>query len=195
MGFLASNVSITRFKVLADESPDGSSIQDALLGNAFRPIDDTADEVSMGWTSYENMEDMEWSEAPPDKGPYAFFCLRRDTRKVAPALLKKKVNEALAEELENFQAEGYHAVPRDRKKEIKEQVKLRLLAQTHPVPETHDVCWNLRDGTVYLASTSNKIVEAFFELFEATFGLQLEPLRPYYLGRRTMDQPELLDRL
>ena len=46
--------------------------------------------------------------------------------------------------------------PRDRKKEIGEQVKLRLMGRFLPIPAEFQVVWNTRTGRVYFASTQDE---------------------------------------
>ncbi|NJB68975.1 DNA recombination-dependent growth factor C [Desulfobaculum xiamenense] len=181
MGFLSASSTFTRYRLI-EEVPDSlwPQIPDRLKRNAFQDIDDTADERSFGWVSFENMLDNEWLTAPPDKGQYLAFALRLDTRRVSAAVVKKHVQIAQDIELERVREQGKKFVSRERRNEIKEQVMLRLRARTLPVPAYFDVVWNIRDNVIYLASSQSKLRSLFEDLFTLSFDLHLEPLTPYY---------------
>ena len=90
MGFLGASCTFTRFRIL-DPIPAElwTSIPDKLRQFAFRDIDDIPEERSWGWTSFEDMLDIDWRSAPPEKGAYLAFALRLDTRRIPGGVLKK----------------------------------------------------------------------------------------------------------
>ncbi len=183
MAFLSGSTSFTRYRVI-DELPRELLAQapERLKRNAFKDIDNSADEMSWGWVCFENMLDLEWSEAPPEKGAYLAFSLRLDTRRVAPAVFKKYYRLALEQEERRIREQGRKYVAKERKKELREQVRLQLLSRTLPVPAVFDVAWNIDRGMVYFDSTRSKVCEMFMEHFTLTFDLHLEPLTPFFLA-------------
>jgi len=183
MSFLKSSTSFTRFRIL-DEIPADlwASIPEKLRQFAFLDIDDIAEERSFGWANFDDMLDTEWKLSPPEKGDFLTFSLRLDTRRIPPAVIRKHVRLALRDEEERIKALGKKFIGRERKKEIQEQVKLRLMGRFLPIPAEFQVVWNTRTGRVYFASTQTKMIELFLDLFTRTFDLRLEQLLPYSLA-------------
>lgn len=182
MGFLSAGASFTRYRII-EEIPETlwAEIADRLRKNAFKDIDHTADERSFGWVCFDDMLDAEWRTAPPQKGEFVTMGLRLDTRRIPPAVFKKHLTLALADEMDRMeQTKGKRYVSRDRKTEIKEQVALKLRARTLPIPAQFDVVWNIQTGVIYLASVQSKLRALFEDMFTMTFDLHLEPMTPYY---------------
>jgi hypothetical protein len=180
---LQASVSLTRYRVV--EQPEPSSLADVprlLREYAFRDIDDTTDERSFGWANFDDMLDTQWRESPPEKGDYFAFSLRLDTRRIQPAVLKKHVQIAMKDELAKAKEQGRNFVGRDRKKEIKEQVALRLRARSLPIPAVFPVVWDPAANRIYFESTNAKAKSLFEDLFTDTFGLNLEPLTPFFMA-------------
>ena len=183
MGFNSASVSFTRFKI-ADEIPDSlwAEIPDRLRRFAFTDIDALPDERAWGWVNFDDMLDSAWHQSPPEKGHYLTFSLRLDTRRVAPAVLKKHNIIALREEEEKAKQLGHNFVSRARKKELKEAVKARLLARSLPIPAEFGVIWNRESKIVYFSSVQTQMLAMFTDLFAKTFELDLEELTPYALA-------------
>jgi hypothetical protein len=183
MSFLNSSVSFTRFRI-ADPVPQSlwGEIPDRLRRNAFTDIDDLPEERSFGWTTFEDMLDVSWSLNPPEKGVYLAFCLRLDTRRVPPAVIKKHLALALRKEEEHNREQGRKFIARERKKELKEQALLRLRMRFLPIPAEFQVIWNTAASIVYFASTQQKMLDLFEELFIRTFELHIVPLSPFELA-------------
>lgn len=183
MSFLKTSTSFSRFRII-DEVPSDlwSAIPEKLRQFAFLDIDDIAEERAFGWTNFDDMLDTEWKLSPPEKADYLTFSLRIDTRRIPPAVLRKHTRIALREEEARIKELGKKFIPRERKKEIGEQVKLRLMGRFLPVPAEFQVVWNTHTGRVYFASTQTKMIELFLDLFTRSFDLRLEQLVPYSLA-------------
>lgn len=183
MAILSASLGLTRYRVV-EAIPDSlwREAPKRLKDNAFRDIDATTDERSWGWCNMDNMLDMDWAESPPEKGHYFCFSLRLDTRRIPPAVFKKHCMIALAGELEQAKAEGKAFISKDRRREIREMVMLRLRARSLPVPAVFDAVWSMRTGRLLLASTNAKAKTLFEDHFNLTFGLNLEPLTPFFLA-------------
>jgi hypothetical protein len=72
------------------------------------------------------MQDFSWATSVPEKGYFLCFAFRMDTRKIPPVVLRLHLDQALKEEKKRTDA---NFVSRERKKELKEQVSLRLSAR------------------------------------------------------------------
>ena len=97
-------------------------------------------------------------------------------------MLKKHYTIALNKELAHNKEQGKNFVSRDRKREVKEQVTLRLRARTLPIPAMFDIIWNPPANRIYLTTTNSKVRDLFEDYFTLTFDLHLEPLTPFFMA-------------
>jgi DNA recombination-dependent growth factor C len=198
MSFIKSSCSFTRFSI-TDPVPAElwAQIGERLKRHAFHDIDETSEERFWGWVSFEDMLDASWREAPPQKGAYLAFSLRLDTRRIPPAVLRKHTALALRAEEARCREQGKKYVPRERKKELREQTQARLMQRCLPIPAEFNVVWNTADNLVLFASTQGKMLELFQKHFTKSFDLHREPLTPYGRAARILGENSLakLDRL
>lgn len=180
MSFLKSSTSFTIFKLTY--LPDGiiNSFGEKLRQFAFMPIDDNAEVSGCGWTSMADMEDFDFVNSY-ELNKYFYFSFRVDKRNVPASLYKRHIELALKKEEQELAKVGLKYITKQRKKEIKEQVRLKLLARTLPTPAVYEVVWDYCENTVYFACTNKKIVELFGNYFLRT------------LGADTRDKGEQLD--
>lgn len=183
MGFLSASVSMTRYRIM-DEVPATlwPEALNLLKKYAFKDIDHSAEERSWGWSAADNWLDTAWRDSSPEKGAYLVFNLRLETRRLSPAVFKKHYELEVMDAEREAKTQGQKFLGRERKKELKEQVKLRLLARCLPVPAVFEVAWNTQAGQVWLASTNSKVKELFVNYFADCFELRLEALTPYMLA-------------
>ncbi len=191
MGFLSASTSFTRYRP-SSEVPASlwEQIPELLRQYAFQEIERSNSERGFGWVCFEDFLDTEWRTAPPSKGEFLAFALRLDTRRIPPAVFKKHYQIALADLQETMRQKGQKYVTRNQKQELREQVKLRLLSQTLPIPAVFDVVWSTASKRIYFGSVQAKVRVLFEELFAETFGLQLEPLTPFALGQDLLGPQE-----
>ncbi|WP_285906341.1 recombination-associated protein RdgC [Pseudodesulfovibrio pelocollis] len=183
MSILSASLGLTRYRVMEDVPSDLlRQVPEKLRQFSFVDIDATAEERSFGWTSIDDMLDLNWTQSPPEKADYFAFALRLDTRRIPPAVLKKHTTIALNKELAQNKEQGKNFVSRDRKREIKEQVTLRLRARTFPIPAVFDAIWNPTANRILLATTNAKVRALFEDYFTLTFDLHLEPLTPFFMA-------------
>ena len=196
MGILSSSVSLTRYRIV-EKVPDElvNEVPQRLKSNAFREIDQTSDERSFGWVCFDDLLDNKWHTASPHKSHYLAFALRLDTRRIAPAVMKKYLRLALEEARREQESRGRKKVTRDQKAEIKDRVKQSLMSKTLPVPAVFDVVWDVSSHLVYLGSVSPKVRQLFEDQFTQSFELSLEPQTPYFLAVNLVEEHEkkLLD--
>lgn len=183
MGFLSASTGLTRYRV-QDEVGDDilRDVPRLLKSFAFVDIDQSMEERSFGWVCFDDLLDVDWATAGPEKGPYLAFSLRLDTRRIPPAVFKKHLMIALKERQIQMAEEGKKFLTKDQKTELREQVRQRLLMRSLPIPAVFDVVWSVRDNRVYLATTNSKVRTLFEDLFARTFQAELEPLTPVTLG-------------
>ena len=183
MSILSASLGLTRYRIIEDVPKELlQQVPEKLRQHSFVDIDATAEERSFGWTNMDDMLDMNWTQSPPEKAEYFAFSLRLDTRRIPPAVLKKHFTIAVNKELEHNKEQGKNFVSRDRKRELKEQVTLRLRARTFPIPAVFDVVWNPASNRVLLATTNAKVRALFEDCFTAAFDLHLEPLTPFFMA-------------
>ncbi len=198
MGFLNASSSFTRFSIV-DPVPEQlwADIPDLLKKGALLDIDELPEMEAKGWTCFDDYLDTQWVTASPHKGEYLAFTLRIDTRRIPAGVIRKHVTLALKKEKLANLAQGKTYISKERKKEIKEQVTLRLRQRFLPVPAEINVVWSIRRNEVWLASVQNKVIELFMQLFLDTFQLHLQQLTPSALAIQLMGegQVETIDRI
>jgi hypothetical protein len=67
-------------------------------------------------------------------------------------------------------ARGALRVSAAERREIKDEIASRLVAQALPTPRLFDVVWNLETGRVYFSGKQRAAREAFGDCFRRTFG-------------------------
>ncbi len=186
MGFLSGSASFVRFGV-EGELPENAleHIAEKVMAFAFRDIDETYDEYSIGWVSVLNMFDSEFEFASYAAGDYITLSLRIDERKVSPAILKKFV---MKEEERVKQEKQIPKLARSVKVEIKERIHTELIRKAIPVPTVYDLCWSLSDSTVYFFTTNKKAHVLLEDFFNDSFGLLLRQQIPYVVGEQLLDE-------
>ncbi len=125
--------------------------------------------------------------------------------KESPATLERKIpatavkQYCLEAEEKIKAAEDLDFLPKRRREDIKEGVKLRLLKRAIPGTRVYDMVWNYNTGDVLFGCTNTKLCDEFQELFMKTFELHLLALCPYTLGMEFLekkgDSPDLIDGL
>ncbi len=192
MGFLNASCSFTRFTIVdpvpAELWPD---IPDKLRNGGFIDIDELPEMTAKGWVCFDDYLDSKWVTAPPQKGAYITFSLRIDTRRIPAGVIRKHVTIAMRKEkLANLEA-GKKYISKERRKEIREQVTLRLRQRFLPVPAEINVIWNTMNNEVWLASTQSRVIELFAEAFHDTFSLHLQQLTPSALALQLAGEDKL----
>ena len=144
MGILSASCSFTRFKITEPVPKElWMEIPAKLRQFAFQDIDDIAEERGWGWTSFEDMLDMQWRSAPPEKGAYLAFALRLDTRRIPPAVLKKYVTIAsvvsLSSDQSAFSIENTAIATSSADWSLLSIPWLQHPPMTHPSPRIHPV--------------------------------------------------------
>jgi len=189
MGLIYGTATFSRYVV--DGSLPGDYIEEfpkKILRYAFRNLDDLpGEELSTGWVNILDMFDSEFSAMEYFKDPYLALSWRVDVKKIPGKALHQYCREA---EDEVKKREDLEYLPKPRRDEIKESVRLRLLKRAIPQSNVYDVIWNLQTMDLLFGATSNKICDEFAEFFTKTFDLLPIPVYPYALARRILETAE-----
>jgi hypothetical protein len=181
MGILSNTVSLAQYRVKG--TPPESDLADwaggRLAAGGFRSIEETTEELSQGWVHLDDFTLSSFDEARAwRRENYLVFTLRRDRRRVPAIILRAHLERAREEFLSANP--GYNHLPREKKEDLRDAHRGRLLARTLPSPSTADVVWDTRSGLVTFTSLGTPALTAFEELFEETFpGLRLVPEHPF----------------
>ena len=99
MGILSNTTSLCRYTV-AGKAPQGDMglwAGERLAANAFRSIEETTDELSVGWVTLDDFTSRDFGEPGVfRRDRYFTFTLRSDRRKVPAILLRAHLDRAPA---------------------------------------------------------------------------------------------------
>ncbi len=199
MGFMANTVSIYQYTVKGDlpANETGEWIRQCLEKSQFKPIDITPDSESVGWVRFNDHMNSDFATEGDFKfEDYCIFTLRRDQRKVPPAVLKNLLEQECAQWL--GERPQLHRVPFRKKAEMRDDIQAALLSRTLPVPSVYDVLWNIATKTVSVSTISTKVLDLVEEEFAKTFeGLSLTPIHPVARAKMVLEEDlhEAMDRV
>jgi DNA recombination-dependent growth factor C len=189
MGFIKGTASYVRFGVEGD-LPENiwDFIADKVAAFAFRDIDETYEEDSLGWVSVLNMFDTEFDYASYAAGDFVTLSMRLDERKVSSVIVKKYVQK---EEERIKKEKQIPKISRSMRVEIKERIQNELMRKALPVPSVFDLCWNLENSTLIFFSTNRKAQALLEDLFRESFGLTLMQQIPYVCGEHLLEEEDV----
>ena len=170
---------MTYVRLRTEPRETAEGLRDALLFRRFRELRASDEETTRaGWTGIRSPLDTSFNDLWI--GNEFAFGLRIDRWRISPVLLKAHLAEAQAVRLEET---GQSKLSKTQREDVKAMV-VRRLRETHaPATRFVEVVWNLPDGIVRLHAPN--AIEAFTELFEATFkGSKVEPVSAYRLAER-----------
>jgi hypothetical protein len=85
---------------------------------------------------------------------------------------------------------GFFRVPKQKKEDIRDAVRLSLFARALPSPAMYDVVWDTKSGLVTLAALSSKVIDLFETEFKKSFpGLRLLMIHPFARALRVVTEP------
>lgn len=181
MGIMANSASICQFQIAGD-LPQGDLfawIGECLEKFAFSNIENCADELSIGWVRTDDYQSSDFvSSQLFRRDHYVSFTLRSDQRRI-PAPLLKAYQRVAEEDFLNANP-GFFRVPKQKKEDLRDAVRLSLLARSLPSPAMYDIVWDTSSGLVTLASLSAKVIDLFETEFKKSFpGLRLLMIHPF----------------
>jgi hypothetical protein len=196
MGILNNTVSICQFQVLGTPPVQDvvNWVGENLTEHGFRSIEQTSEELSIGWTQLEDPQQSGFYGVQTyEHDHYLAFSLRRDQRKLPATLFKAYKTKAEEEFL--AANPGLNRVPKQKREDLRDAVRGALFAKTLPVPAVYDVVWDTRSNLVTFTSLGSKTVELFIDQFKKSFdGLRLVPVHPFARAAQVVDDT-LADRL
>jgi DNA recombination-dependent growth factor C len=151
------------------------SVEDGIQKGVFKDIGDTG-ELSLGWTSFEDFTDTEFSRSSYVRSTYIALGFRIDTIRVPPRILEIHLKKQIQSVLKTS---GRTRLSSTERRELKERVKESLLKQILPSIQVIDVIWDTAKSTIYLGTLSAKTRERFEEHFKRCFGLSILPIIPF----------------
>jgi hypothetical protein len=188
---MANSVSICQFQIAGD-LPQGNIFEwigECLDKFAFTSIENSADELSVGWVRTDDYQNTDFAGLQQFRRDYfVSFTLRRDQRRIPTPLLK--AYQQIAEHDFLSANPGFFKVPKQKKEDIRDAVRLALFARSLPSPSMYDVVWDTRNGLITLASLSSKVIDLFETEFKKSFpGLRLLMIHPFARALRVTPEP------
>jgi len=173
MSIQSGSATYTRFFVPDPVTEDfWSYVDEKLRGGIFKACED-GQEQAAGFSSWDDLFDSSFAYGSYHKGEYVAFHFRLDQRKVPTIILKQYVREAI----HKYRSEHDGKWPsRQEKLEMRENLQNWLLNRALPQPSACEVVWNPAAKTMFLGTTSSKMMEALLEHFEHHFRLYPVPL-------------------
>jgi DNA recombination-dependent growth factor C len=198
MGLISGSGSFTRY-FAEGTLPENflESLSEKIARRSFRNLDEKSiAERSAGWVNVMDMFDNRFAGLEFLKEPYVTMSLRVDEKKIPSTALKQYCLEA---EEKIKATEDLEFLPKSRRFDIKDSVRLRLLKRAIPVSRTYDMIWNYNTGLVIFGCTTNKLCDEFMEFFLQTFSIQLQTICPYTLACGFLEKegssPDVVDDL
>ena len=192
MGLLSGSVSLMPYRVTGalERLQDNDWLGQRLTMMGFRPIDQTAEELSAGWVQLADPHASDFvGRQDFVRDNYLCFSLRMDRRRIPGALLRQEYDLAAQAFLDS--RPGMRRVPKAKREELKEQLRLSLLARSLPVPSMVDILLDRRSNRLWVLSLNRQALDSFETLFGKTFeGLQLAPIAPMDLAMSCLDEAE-----
>ena len=132
---------------------------------AFREL--VADkEYSLGWVRPENFLDVDFREDNVFQNQYLTATLRIDQKKIDARMFRAlfdKEHDKLKKETNRERVKPFE------RKEIKERIQKKLMAEAQATRRLYDVCWDVPAGRMYFFATADKLQDTFREQFEKCF--------------------------
>ena len=189
MGFASGSVSFRRFAVVGKgPSVPDQAVIDKLAEHALKPGEfGVPEEVEYGWSGGRHVLDATFNFEHNVFADCLHFALRVDTNKV-PGELKKAYQIMEEDAVAAANPSGF--LSKNQKRDAKETVRLKmedeLRSGRYRRSKLVPVLWDVPNSVVY-SPAGNATFEKLAELFERSFGLQLEPLTAGSLGLRVLE--------
>lgn len=163
------------FRVCMLPKPLPKDALERLAAQAARSLDYVTDEPEWGWVSGRFLLETDINEDTCKFGPILHICLRQAERKVPSSLLNA---ECKLEELAQMRARNLDHLNRKIMKEIKEDVKKRLVSRMPPSLSGIYAAIDTVTGYIYLSATSEKQLELFSGFFDKALDFDPLPMTP-----------------
>jgi len=166
-------------------TPTPESVAEKLAAFRFTGLGSADEGSATGWIAPEHLFDGEFEHNKMMRGHYMCFALRIDSRRVPGSLLAAHV---AMEEKAWKEANGTDKIPGAKRREIKRDIKAKLLEETPPTQRAFGVFWRVRSKKLFFQSTSKNANNELIELFARTFDLGLEPQLPSLMAHEAAEE-------
>ena len=189
MGFASGSVSYRRFAVIGDApAVPEQTLLDKLAEHALKPGEfEVPQEVEYGWSGGRHVLDGAFGFEHNVFADALHFAIRIDTNKV-PGDLKKAYQFIEEEAVAAGNPSGF--ISKNQKRDVKNTVRLKLEEELRSGrfrrSKLLPCLWDLPTRTLYCAA-SGAAFEKLAELFERTFGLELQPVTAGTLSLRMLE--------
>lgn len=173
-------------------TPSAETVAEKLAAFRFTGLGGADEGSASGWIAGEHLFDGEFDAMKLFRGHFACFALRIDSRKVPGALLAAHV---ALEEKAWKEANGTDKVPGGKRREIKRDVKAKLVEELPPTQRAFGVFWRVKARKLYFQSTSKGANQELLDLFQRTFELELEPQMPSLIAHEVAQDADRLPAL
>jgi hypothetical protein len=181
MSFEKGSLSFRIF--IASELPEDAV--ERFAANAMPPLKSLAQEELHGWVAGRHLLDRDINEMSAYLAGYLRLTLTKAVKKIPSSLLNA---ECAMEELAYMEAEGVEFVNQGARREIKENVRERLLPEMPPQLAGIDFVQDLNTNYLYSTATSESQTEAFQLNYLSTVGHGVEPADPFGLAMRVFNK-------
>lgn len=172
MDICKNSLSLARYYLRPSPSLPDLHSQVDWIGHAFYPIDHTTDRISLGLVRLDEFE-APLDDQPAILGGCIFLRLHIDTRKIPPAVLARRQSQATQQRRAELLAQN-QTLTREDKKEIREEVRQRLLAKAEPRPKT--VSLVIAPGELWVFTARPRELALVEDFATKLLNLQLEPV-------------------
>jgi len=181
MGIIKGSVTLSRYRVKGEPPSDFKDFIDSRIRKfAFREIENSSEEESIGWVSVHDYMDTSFAYAAYALDPFVALGLRIDKRQISGSLLKKYHRL----ELKKAHARGEgRKLSRMEREELKEKARLDLLTRIPPTTRSYELVWDTASGQVWLGASARSVREVAEDLFKRTFELDLVAIIPWHLAQ------------
>jgi len=189
VGLIRGSATFSRYRVTGGLPDDyAEAFPKGILRYAFRNLDDLPNEErSTGWVNILDMFDSSFPAMEYFKDPYLALSWRVDVKRIPARALRQYSLEA---ENEVMRREELAYLPKSRRDDIRESVRLQLLKRAIPQSNVYDVVWHLQTGDLLFGGTGNKLCDEFVEIFRNTFERLPVPVYPYAQARHLFEMAE-----
>ncbi|HWE02838.1 MAG TPA: hypothetical protein VG326_10555 [Tepidisphaeraceae bacterium] len=189
MGFAFGAVSFRRFSVVgkSPKTPD-QELLDKLAEHALREQEfGVPEEIEYGWSGGRHVYDAQFSFEHNIFADALHFALRMDTNKV-PGELKKAWQMMEEEAVAKNNPSGF--ISKNQKREVKDTIRRKmeedLRSGKFRRSKLLPILWDLPTQTLFCSATG-KSFEKLAEIFERSFGLDLQPMTSGSLGLQLLE--------
>jgi hypothetical protein len=181
------------FRVVGkNATPSPELVAEKLAAFRFAGLGNADEGSASGWVAPDHLFDGDFDANKIFRGHYACFALRIDTRRVPGSLLNAHV---ALEEKAWKEANGQEKIPGAKRREIKRDIKQKLLEETPPSQRAFGVFWRVRSKKLFFQSTSKGANTELLELFQRTFDLELEPQMPSLMAHEVAENADRIPAL